>query len=109
VLVIQSDTGALALAVDRILPVTPAVRQGLDPFLEGMDVVRGTVNLAWRLVPLLDGRELFRRAERTSAGAPVTPPDRKSRARVLVVDDSELTRDVIVAALKGFGCDVREC
>ncbi len=111
VIVIESDAGELAVTVDRVLPVTAAVRQGLDPFLEGLSVVRGTVNSAGRLVTLLDGRELQRLARDTTGGDVDAPRDARepaARARVLVVDDSELTRDVLVAALVGLGCEVVE-
>jgi chemotaxis protein histidine kinase CheA len=98
----------LALAVDRVLPVASAVRHGLDPFLQGIDVVRGTVSVAGRLAALLDGRELVR-ASRSRAVARARPERARGRAlRVLVADDSELTRDVLVATLRGLGCEVRE-
>lgn len=110
VVALRADGDELALAVDRLLPVTATVRQGLDPFLEGLALVRATVALDGRLVTLLDARELLRRTRRaspSSAPASLAPPV-ASAPRVLVVDDSELTRDVLVSALEQLGCRVAE-
>jgi chemotaxis protein histidine kinase CheA len=108
VVVVRSAAGSVALAVDRLLPVSGAVRQALDPFIEELDVVRGSVTVDGRLVTLLDARELIRLAEERAATPKTRPEAAARRARLLVVDDSELTRDVLVSTLEGFGCSVVE-
>jgi len=109
VLILRAGGEEVALEVDRLLPVTAALRQAVDPFLDGVMVLRATVTLPGGMVALLDGREVVRRASRAAPQA--TPPalePARAPARVLVVDDSELTRDVLVVSLGALGYEVTE-
>lgn len=104
----------LAVAVDRVVGTAPVLQQRLDPFLDRARAVRSTAVLASGGIAIaLDVQELFRRADQTAADGVRAPalargPAPASRARVLVVDDSELTRDVIVSTLREMGLDVLE-
>jgi two-component system chemotaxis sensor kinase CheA len=103
----------LALAVDRIVGNRPVLEQRLDTFLERTPMVRSVAVLSTGEVAVaLDVPELVRRggdggASRASSEAlPVAPPPR--RATALVVDDSELTRDVVVSVLREMGLEVSD-
>lgn len=97
----------LALAVDRFTGTRPVVQQRLDAFLEGATAVRSIAVLtAGALAVVLDLPELIARRQRVSLASVAPPAPRRKVA--LVVDDSELTRDVLVAALRELGLEVRE-
>ncbi len=98
VMVIQSPTGLIALAVDDVLGTHEVATKDLGPLLSGSSVVSGVALLGGdESVMLVDaGRiaERLRSAETTSDG-PVH--------RVLVVDDSQGVRQVVSGVLASHG------
>lgn len=112
-LVLSHGARRIAVAVDRVVGTVPVLQQRLDPFLEGAETVRSVALFATgELAVVLDLAALFRAA----AGRLAAPDDvldagegvaRRAR-RVLVVDDSELTRDVVVATLREMDVDIVE-
>ena len=112
IVVLTHGRRRLAVAVDRATGATPVVSQRLDPFLEGCVLVRGIGLLpSGELAVELSTQELLQRFDRSSsqpAGPRRSSAERARAARVLVVDDSELTRDVVVSILKEMGLEVVE-
>ncbi|MCC6875505.1 MAG: response regulator [Sandaracinaceae bacterium] len=112
IVVLAHGRRRLAVAVDRATGATPVVSQRLDPFLEGCALVRGIGLLpSGELAVELSTQELLQRFDRSSsqpAGPRRSSAERARTARVLVVDDSELTRDVVVSILKEMGLEVVE-
>lgn len=112
-LVLAHGERRLALALDSVAGTLPVLQQRLDPFLEGMATVRSFALFATgELAVVLDVGELFRRAG-DSSGAPTRHGQGRAVApariaRVLVVDDSELTRDVVVSLLREMGIEAVE-
>lgn len=112
VVIVQGDN-LLAVQVDAIVGEREAVRKNLNEFLEGVTLITGTATVEGRrLVMFLHLPELFRAADGTldsggpsAARAPVTV---KGRQRILVVDDSELTRDMLVSLLERLNYIVEE-
>ena len=98
VMVIQSPTGLIALAVDDVLGTHEVATKDLGPLLSGSSVVSGVALLGGdESVMLVDaGRiaERLRSTETTSDG-PVH--------RVLVVDDSQGVRQVVSGVLASHG------
>ncbi len=116
VLVLQQGDRTIALSVDAFRGTRAVSEQRLDPFLERIEIIRSVAVLAnGELAVALDGAELIRRAsslDPRDVETPAQTPDAPARAsrprRVLVVDDSELTRDLVVATLRDMGLDVLE-
>lgn len=112
--VLALDRRTVAVGADRVTHVPAALRHALDPFLEALAVVRGTVTIRDRLVTLLDPREVLRLAlDANGARDSDEPPDTdeaptRRELTVLVAEDSELTRDVLVSWLGSLGCRVHE-
>ncbi|AKF07305.1 hybrid sensor histidine kinase/response regulator [Sandaracinus amylolyticus] len=110
-LVIAHGGRRVAVAVDRVVGTLPVLQHRLDPFLEGATLVRSVALLAnGELAVALDVGELFRRADagRAIAGAADSERARARSKRVLVADDSELTRDVVVSILREMQLEVIE-
>lgn len=113
VLVLRQGERTIAVGVDAFRGTRAVSEQRLDPFLEGLEIVRSVAVLAdGELAVALDTTELIRRADAFLGDAPrtsVVPEARQARSnRVLVVDDSELTRDLVVATLREMGLEVLE-
>lgn len=113
VLVLCQGERTIAVGVDAFRGTRAVSEQRLDPFLEGLEIVRSVAVLAdGELAVALDTTELIRRADAFLGDAPrtsVVPEARQARSnRVLVVDDSELTRDLVVATLREMGLEVLE-
>ncbi len=110
VVVLHRAERSIAVGIDRFLGASPMSEQRLDPFLDDLAVVRSIATLAsGRLAVVLDVEVLMQRAEGTErVDRDALPPEQESVRRVLVVDDSELTRDVLVATLREMGLDVVE-
>jgi chemotaxis protein histidine kinase CheA len=117
VLVLQHGARSIAVGIDAFRGTRHVSEQRLDPFLEGLAIVRSVAVLstgmgAEQLAVVLDPAELVRRAD--ALHEPVDVGDVAPRSatrrpeRVLVVDDSELTRDMIVAVLREMGLEVIE-
>ena len=98
IMVIQSPTGLIAMAVDEVLAVHEVATKDLGPLLSGTSVVSGVALLGGEeTVMLVDaGRiaERMRSADTASEG-PVH--------RVLVVDDSQGVRQVVSGVLASHG------
>jgi len=98
VLVIQSPTGLIALAVDEVLEMHEVATKDLGPLLSGASVVSGVALLGGdESVMLVDAGRLadrMRSAEVLSEG-PVH--------RVLVVDDSQGVRQVVSGVFASHG------
>src|SRR5690606_19540446 len=77
-----------------------------------LEIVRSVAVLAsGELAVVLDAPDLIRRADAFMAPEPrsaAEPAPSTTRGRVLVVDDSELTRDLVVVTLREMGLDVLE-
>lgn len=106
-----------ALLVDDIIGQREVVRKNLDRFSSGNNLISGTAVLEGRrLVLFLNLPELARRmtGARTGSSTTLTAEDEqattrgRSKRRLLVVDDSELTRDMLVSLLERLGYDVDE-
>ncbi len=97
-MVIQSPTGLIALAVDEVLDTYEVATKDLGPLLSGSSVVSGVALLGGEETVLLvdAGRiaDRMRSAEAVSEG-PVH--------RVLVVDDSQGVRQVVSGVLASHG------
>lgn len=111
--VLIEGQGRIALLVDEVAGEREAVRRNLNPFLAGVDLVSGTGMMEGRrLVMFVNLQELFRLAG-TQVGwrevaAALEPQARLRKSRVLVVDDSELTRDMLVSLLERLNFVVDE-
>jgi CheY-like chemotaxis protein len=113
VLVLSQRGERRAFAVDRVLGTREAVQVPPGRLLEEHAFLRslalledGEIALSLDLDALPSARVLAGRiAGEAAARAPLAAA---SRATILVVDDSEVTRDVIAEALRDSGFDVRE-
>ncbi|MEN8041473.1 MAG: response regulator, partial [Actinomycetota bacterium] len=98
VLIAQSPTGLIALAVDEVLAIHEVVTKDLGPLLSGSSVVSGVALLGGdETVMLVDAGRLADRLR--SADVMSTGPVR----RVLVVDDSQGVRQVVSGVLASHG------
>ncbi len=110
-IVLRYGERSIAVGIDAFRGTRSVSEQRLDPFLEGIAIVRSVAVFAsGELAVALDTAELIRRADgsRELERAPAAPAPAAARGRVLVVDDSELTRDLVVATLRELGLDVLE-
>ncbi len=111
--VIVENQGRMALLVDEVVGEREAVRRNLNAFVAGIDLVSGTGMIEGRkLVMFVNLQELYRLAGR-QAGWKMKPATDKPKlaqrkSRVLVVDDSELTRDMLVSLLERLNFVVDE-
>lgn len=108
VIVIGDGAQRVALRVGRLVGEQQLIRQGLDAFLRGVPYVNGTAVLeGGRHCYFLNQAALFRGA---TGGVRVeaSGPRPRRRHRVLIVDDSEITRDMLVSVLRRLDCDVVE-
>lgn len=98
VMIIQSPTGLLALAVEEVLETREVATKDLGPLLSGTSVVSGVALLGGGdMVMLVDAGRLaenMRSAETQSVG-PIY--------RILVVDDSQGARQVVSGVLASHG------
>jgi two-component system chemotaxis sensor kinase CheA len=99
--------------VDAVLGEREVVRKSLNPFLEGLSLIAGTATVEERrLVMFVHMPELFRAVQgprsRTSSGVGERTKGANRRAQILVVDDSELTRDMLVPLLERLRYSVSE-
>lgn len=111
VLVLRHLDRTIALSIDAFRGTRAISEQRLDPFLQELEIVRSVAVLAsGELAVALDPSELLRRADAFLGHETGTPTAERElpRGRVLVVDDSELTRDLIVATLRDMGLEVIE-
>jgi chemotaxis protein histidine kinase CheA/CheY-like chemotaxis protein len=108
---IDDGVTQVVLRVGRVLGELQLVKQPLDPFLAGGSLVNGTAILdGGRHCFFLQVSAMARRAARRSSGSvrPSPSPGQERRRRVLIVDDSEITRDMLVSLLQRRGFDTVE-
>lgn len=113
VVVVAYGDQRLGVRTHRHIGVRTVLHRATDPFIESVRVLQGTANSeSGEVILLLNIPELIDIA----GGATVFPeprvePDEGQRQRVrrvLVVDDSELTRDLMVRILMGHGLHIIE-
>src|SRR5690606_35580038 len=104
VLVLRHGERTIAVGVDAFRGTRAVSEQRLDPFLDGLEIVRSVAVLAdGELAVVLDTAELIRRADARAGDAPerkaksLAPSTPSAVRTVLVGDDSELTRDLVVS------------
>jgi two-component system chemotaxis sensor kinase CheA len=111
-LVAVDGSSRLALAVDRFVGTQVVLQQRLDTFLERNAALRSVAVLAsGQLAVALDAAHLFARRgvwEDAPVGTRTQGSTTGKKRTALVVDDSELTRDVLVSVLRELGLDVVE-
>jgi CheY-like chemotaxis protein len=107
VVVLGVGSSRVAFSVPAVLGEHDLVRQPVDELLGALAYINASATLDdGRLVLLLTMPGLLRHAER-SAGGPLGEPRRIERpTRVLVVDDSEIVRDLVAQVLRGGGMEV---
>lgn len=94
----------IALQVDRVLDVREAVTRPLGPRALGSPfVASASLSADGCVLPVLDIEELLRQAR---PGAPAGGEDRLQRRRLLVVDDSITTRQLVRTILEAAGHEV---
>ncbi|MDX9722273.1 MAG: response regulator, partial [Myxococcota bacterium] len=108
VLVLSHQGGALAFAVDQVVEVVRVLQRAVDGFLTGIEVLSGTSILeGGQVALLLNVPALFRGAH--GMAKPVFLEGNVRRSfDVLVVDDSEIAREVVREVLLQRGYVVRE-
>lgn len=96
-----------AFLVQELVGERQVIQRQLDPFCEHLSFISGTALLdGGGLALLLNVNELMQTG---SVGhRPEPPPPALDAPLVLVVDDSEMTRDMVVSLLRSRGYRVRE-
>ena len=98
VLVIQSQTGLIALSVDKVLDVHEVATKDLGPLLSGASVVSGVALLGGDdTVLLVNAGRLAENMRGDDSGGP------SAVHTVLVVDDSQGVRQVVSGVLASHG------
>jgi len=99
---LRTRRGLLALAPDAIQGQRDVAFRPLDPFLAELELVQSSCVLADGSVALqLDPLALARQAVARRAAGRRAP--RPKKIRVLVVDDSEITREVMAQVVESIG------
>jgi len=97
----------MALLVDRMVDEREAVIKPLGPLLEKQRRYNGALQLGdGRLALLLNPSMLIQLGRGTALIAPTQDQSARRRARLLVVDDSFATRELIRSILSAAGYDV---
>jgi len=97
----------LALVVDEVLGMRRSLQRPLDGFLRGMRLYQGSIVVSHGIPGMvLSLSEVFRLARRRAGVA--TPMPARRRTRVLVVDDSPFTRELVVDVFERMGFEVVE-
>ncbi|MFM2247377.1 MAG: hypothetical protein RL071_3451 [Pseudomonadota bacterium] len=121
VVVVRLGERRVALRVRAVLGERKLVQQASDPFLAGLAVLSGTARIeGGELVSVLNVSHLLRQVEAGGAGISAAPlrsaaaepvpsvgaaaaPTRGGAQTVLVVEDSDITRRMLVAAVGRLG------
>jgi len=112
VLVVRSQGATAALAVDRVLEERVQAILPLKGLLTRFPHLTGATTLAdGRLAMVLSAAHLIASARGLAGSRPVPAPPRPTaapapRRRILVVDDSPLTRELVASLLEAVGYDV---
>ncbi len=110
VVLLEYGDRLLAVEVDRIVTETHVIQHDLTALVGGNRMSAGTAVIGHgQLVVLLNVAELMRGAEvAVSVSTPPPAPLGEAGRRILVVDDSELTRDILVNLVTRFGFTASE-
>ncbi|MEQ9323251.1 MAG: response regulator, partial [Polyangiaceae bacterium] len=110
VLLLADGDRRLAIEVDRVVSETNVVQREMATLLVASRVTAGTAVIGQgQLVVLLNVAELMRSAHGLERHGPEPRVDEDvPRRQVLVVDDSELTRDILVNLVSRLGYEVIE-
>lgn len=115
VLILRRGSQRVAVWVDEVMGEREAMSRPFDDFLKGVRLCRGVaLTDAGEVVPLLNVSELFARAQRDRRLRPASVERKRQYARVsserpagaqtvLVVEDSEITRDLVTGILRSHG------
>ncbi len=112
VLVVRSQGAVAALAVDRVLEERVQAILPLKGLLARFPHLTGATTLAdGRLAMVLSSAHLIASAKgaaglRAQRAASAVRPEPAPRRRILVVDDSPLTRELIASLLEAVGYDI---
>ncbi len=120
-LVVARGSEQVCLRADKLLGERQLVQEPLDPFVSGLKLVSGTSVIdSGRVVLVLNVPELMRSAMGhaafvapvSSSSAPGTLSEESGLSaktpRLLIVDDSEVVRDMLVALALRLGWEVDE-
>jgi two-component system chemotaxis sensor kinase CheA len=111
VVVIRHQGRSVGICVGRLLGEREFMRRPPGPFLEGSTLVAGTALLEHgRIVMALSIPGLIAHAIKLFGTSPVgvAAPTRERKRVVLLVDDSELVRDMVRPIIAQMGCGVLE-
>lgn len=110
VVVVEDAGRRVALRVDALIGEQELLQHPLGELLGGLSPYLGTATLVGGDVVLVLSVAHLRRAtmERGRSGFEVDDAPAAVGGRVLVVDDSEFTRDLVVGVLQGIGYEVVE-
>ncbi len=112
VLVLEHLGRRVGLKVDRFVGQFQVIQRPVDPFVAGVRLFTGTIALGTgELALLLNAGEILRRMELAApwqASAAEEEQEGDGIATVLVVDDSEFTRDLVVGVVRDMGFHVVE-
>jgi two-component system chemotaxis sensor kinase CheA len=112
IVILQQQHRYIGLRVSRCVGERQTVQRALDPFIGGLKLINGTAVLdTGDVILILNGAEVMRVAHEgggASRGRLSGVSDRVVGRRILVVDDSELTRDLVAGFLRGWGYEITE-
>jgi two-component system chemotaxis sensor kinase CheA len=111
VLIIKHQERRIALLIDRLIGQQQLTHRALDPFIERSAHFIGTVSLKRGQIALLvNPAAMFRSSGEASIGVHIERHEQSEaqRACVMVVDDSEMSRDLFVGVVRDLGFDVLE-
>jgi two-component system, chemotaxis family, sensor kinase CheA len=109
IVVIQQGSEHLAVRVDRVVTETHVVQKDLSPLVSEGRLATGTAVIGHgQLVVLVNVAALMHGSLGVARRPEPAPRAQKPRSRVLVIDDSELTRDILVNLVMRIGYDVVE-
>ncbi len=109
VVIVDVGSDRLGLSVQQLLGRHEVVIKSLGPLLAGATCAAGATLIGDRVLLVVDLLEVARRAREPAAtrAAPLRPAVRsKSRAKVLVAEDSDVIREAIRRELSRAGFDV---
>lgn len=114
-LILRRQARLVAVWVDDVIGEREAMTRPLGTFLSGNRICRGVaLTDAGEVVPLLNVGELLNPTQHAEGASTqmtqgMAPGrEQKRAARILVTEDSEITRSLVVGILRGLGYEVLE-
>jgi two-component system chemotaxis sensor kinase CheA/two-component system sensor histidine kinase and response regulator WspE len=111
-IVLEHGSLRLACAVDAVAQERRVIQHRLGALVSGLSLVSGTaLGDDGALVLVLNAAELFEAARQVrpaSVGGAARRSEEQGRTRVVIADDSELTRDMMVNLVRRAGYDAVE-